>query len=681
MPTMTGLHAACTGLALERSLGRGWQSRPEGCRLYGQTMSGAAVVTEFLKFCHAGTIFGIPGGASLPLNDALTAGHHEGAFRYVLTGHEQGAGFEAEGFAAASGRPGFCTATSGPGATNLITPLADALRDSRPVIALTGNTATTAEAEAFQGLDIAGITGGKVTKASYRPTHPDQVQEALVQALHAAVNGRPGSVLVDLPRDVQVKTTRLRPWEDLLDRLDWSVPRAGDDQIAALARRLAEAARPLICAGNGVVIGGATDIVRTLSHRYGIPVATTVHGLGVLPAGELLNLGMLGMHGTMAANLAPYLADVVVVLGGRFDDRVVGAAPDQFAPTAFVAHVDIDAGQLNRVRRVDAAIHGDVLDTTERLLAELGRMPRIDRRAWHAELQTIRRALPTPSHDREATDSLSHEWVYTAMTAALRSRDARECIATFDVGTHQMKAAQWFPVASPRSFLTSGGMGTMGAALPMAVGAHFARPEALILAVCGDGGFVMSGHELDTIGGYGLPIKMIVFDDASLGMVSNQHNLYCEGRKLTSDRRRGRPVRAMDVADAKERLRQELADAISADDLAATITAAAADLARHEWPLFAVQAAASGIPAERVHDKERFARAFERALAAPGPYLIQVMLPAAHTVYPLIEPGTTPQDIVWRETFPGSGEKVHARDHFDYASRRFRAETDSDDVA
>ena len=216
MPTMTITRARCEGSVLVRSLGRDWESRPQGRERYGDTISGAAIAAEFLKFCGASTIFGIPGGASLPLNDALTAGHHDGAFRYVLTGHEQGAGFEAEGFAAACGRPGFCTATSGPAATNLITPLADALRDSRPLIALTGNTATTAEEEAFQGLDIVGMTDGRATKKSYRPTRPDQVQEALIRALHAAVTGRPGSVLVDLPRDVQVKTTCMRPWEEFL---------------------------------------------------------------------------------------------------------------------------------------------------------------------------------------------------------------------------------------------------------------------------------------------------------------------------------------------------------------------------------------------------------------------------------------------------------------------------------
>ena len=643
-----------------------------GCA--GRPVSGAELVREFLIFVGAEVIFGIPGGASLPLTDALTAGHQAGAFRYVLTGHEQGAGFEAEGYAAASGRCGFCMATSGPGATNLVTPLADALRDSRPLFALTGNAAATAEPEAFQALDIVGITNGRATKASFRPEHPDRVQDLLVRAYHTAVTGRPGSVLLDLPKDVQIGATIMRPWEELVARLDWSVPRASDEDLWALARLLAGAARPLLYAGHGISLAGATPELRELSQEHGIPVATTVHGLGLMADGDPLSLGMLGMHGSMVANLAPYLADVVVAVGARFDDRVVGAQPQQFAPAARVAHVDIEVRQLGRVRAVDLAIHSDVRVALRGVLDRLTALPRLDRAPWLAQLAQTRQAMPTQSYDAPEREVLSHEWVYMTTAAALTEAGRHDVVATFDVGNHQMKGAQWFPISRPRSWLTSGGMGSMGCALPMAVGAHFARPDATILAFCGDGGFVMASHELDTIGGYQLPLKMVVFDDGCLGMVHNWHGLYFAGRALTSDRRRGRVAVATDLAGLRRRLQRQIAQAASADDLVAALSAASAELAAGEWPLFTGMASGYGIPAERVHGKAQFAAAIERALAASGPYLIQVILPRTDGVYPLMEPGTTPQEMIWRETAPGSGLRIRAGERFDYAAGRLRPE-------
>jgi acetolactate synthase-1/2/3 large subunit len=271
--------------------------------------------------------------------------------------------------------------------------------------------------------------------------------------------------------------------------------------------------------------------------------------------------------------------------------------------------------------------------------------------------------------------------VYTATAEALREAGQEATVATFDVGIHQMKGAQWFPVSNPRSWITSGGMGSMGCALPMAVGAHFARPQATVLAFCGDGGFVMSSHELDTIGAYGLPIKLIVFDDSALGMVQNWHGLYFAGRALTSDRRRGRTARAVDVAALKQRLREGLQEVADADGLAALLGEATAATAQAEWPLFAGAAAAYGIPAERVHTRAQLAPALRRALTTPGPYLLQIRLPATHGVYPLMEPGTTPQEIIWRETLPGSGVRVPAGERFDYAARHLRAEAGSSSAA
>ena len=429
--------------------------------------------------------------------------------------------------------------------------------------------------------------------------------------------------------------------------------------------------------GHGAVLSGAAEEVRRLSRHLDAPVATTVHGLGVLPARSPLNLGMIGMHGSMGANIAAHLADVVVALGARFDDRVVGARPQTFAAGARIIHVDLDATQLNRVRQVDVAIHGDVRQVARLLLeaipagsGALGAAG-VDRAAWLARLEELRQAMPTASYDDPAGGDPQPR---VRLRRAGRcpgvppggGRGARDVIATFDVGTHQMKGAQWFPVSRPRSFLTSGGMGSMGCALPMAVGAWFARPEATVFACVGDGGFVMSSHELDTIGGYGIPVKIVLFDDSLLGMVTNWHSLFFGGRKLTSDRRRGRPQEATDVAWLKETLLRRIGAAETADDLAAALCAATAELAEGEWPLFAATGAAYGIPSERVHTKAQYRAALGRALATPGPYLIHVVLPTQAQVYPLIEPGTTPQDIIWRETAPGSGVRVYAREHFDF---------------
>jgi acetolactate synthase-1/2/3 large subunit len=672
-----------------------WGSTEErehsGRARYGEQLSGSELVVEVMKFVGAEFIFGIPGGASLPLNDALTHAHFEGAFQYVLTGHEQGAAFEAEGYATASGKCGWCTGTSGPGATNLITGLADAFRDSRPVIALTGNTATTAEPEAFQAIDIVGMTHGKGTKASFRPNTPEEVQTLIVQAYHTAMAGRPGAVLYDLPKNVQLGTTEMKPWEELIQQLDWSLPRASDEQLREALLLLCRAERPVLYVGQGVTITGAYESLRELSHRLGIPVATTVHALGTVAVEDPLSLGMIGMHGKMVANIAPYMSDVTMNLGARFDDRVVGAKPDQFAPHSTLIHVDIDARQLNRVRKVNLAIHSDVRYALERMLELLDELvesdpavrDRVERSGevtaeWRGQLEEIDRHLPIPVYEGY---TLSHESVYASLKLALAEHGLKtgkkDFVATFDVGTHQMKGAQWFPVSEPRSFITSGGMGSMGCALPLAVGAHFARPEATVIAVAGDGGFVMSSHELDTIGSYKLPVKVIVFDDSALGMVTNWHGLFFEGRDMTSDRRRGRKTRSVDVRKMKEQLKLKLYAAETADQLVNALTEATANLADAEWPLFAQTAASYAIPSERVRTKTEFNRAIRRALATEGPYFIQVMVPAKHQVYPLMEPGTTPQDMVWREIMPGSGAKIYARDLFDYVNKRLRY---SDDI-
>jgi acetolactate synthase-1/2/3 large subunit len=640
-----------------------------GTGRYGESLSGSALVVEFMRLTGAEYIFGIPGGASLPINDSLTHAHIAGHIRYILTGHEQGAAFEAEGYAAATGRAGWCTGTSGPGATNLITGLADALRDSRPVIALTGNTATTAEPEAFQAIDILGITHGKATKASFRPERAEDVQPMLVAAYHAAMTGRPGSVLVDFPKDIQIKPSTMRPWEEFIARHDWSAPIATDAEIERLADLLVTAARPVLYCGQGAVIDDAAEDIRALSERLNLPVVTTVHALGILATDDARNFGMIGMHGQVVANLAPHLADLVVNLGARFDDRVVGARPSEFAAQATVVHVDVDAYQLNRVRVVDLPIHAGVRDTIRRVATRVTGREIANRDAWLARLVDLRDALPIATYDDPETEVLSHEWAYAETAAAVREagRDLTEVVATFDVGTHQMKGAQRFPAMRPRSWISSGGMGSMACALPMAVGAAYGRPDATVIACVGDGGFVMSSHELDTIGAFQIPVKILLFDDAALGMVTNWHGLFFQARDMTSERRRGRTVDVVDVPAFKNQLISMVRAALTADDLVNAVASITSELALKEWPLFAVATAGYGIPSERVHTKAQFRAAVRRMFDTEGPYLVQIMLPTKNQVYPLMEPGTTPQDLVWRETAPGSGERIYVKDVFDYA--------------
>ena len=675
--TLTIAHPPGFDAVLDRFFPGSRRVEHDGRARYDTDVRGATLVVEFMKFVGVEIVFGIPGGNTLPLNDALTHGHVDGAFRYVLTGHEQGAAFEAEGYAAASGSVGFCTATSGPGATNLITGLADAFRDSRPVFALTGNAATTAEPEAFQALDIVGITHGRATKASFRISRVEDVQSTLVHAYHLATTGRPGSVLVDLPKDIQSALVMMTPWEDLVRAWDWLVPDVHHADIRAAARLLAEAHRPLLYVGHGAVIAGATELIRALSRDCQIPVATTVHALGTVPADDPLNLGMIGMHGTVVANLAAFRADVVVALGARFDDRVVSAHPMLFAPNARIIHVDTDASQLNRVRPVSLAIHGDVAAVLTKLIADLDGLTTplrgANRTSWLDELAAIQKAMPIVSNDRLDDETLSHEVVYETIATALRERGVEDVVATFDVGTHQMKGAQWFPAFRPRSWITSGGMGSMGCAVPMAVGAAFARPNAVVLAMVGDGGMVMSSHELDTIGGYGLPVKIVLFDDAHLGMVTTWHSLFFEGRKLTSDRRRDRPQSAVNLDDLKTRLLDTLREATTKDDLANALAQATQYLADDEWPAFSIAAASFGITAERIHTKNQVAAAVNRMLETPGPYFLHVELAAHSKVYPLIPPGMSPLELIWREAGPDSGEVIRVSEVYDFAAGRLRS--------
>jgi thiamine pyrophosphate-dependent acetolactate synthase large subunit-like protein len=325
------------------------------------------------------------------------------------------------------------------------------------------------------------------------------------------------------------------------------------------------------------------------------------------------------------------------------------------------------------VRPVDRAIHADVKLALGPLRDGLAAETRLaDRAAWVAELAKLRWALPLGSNDCPESDALTHEAVCQTIHAVLIEREVADVVATFDVGTHQMKGAQWFPVSQPRSFVTSGGMGSMGCALPLAVGAALARPAATVVAMVGDGGFVMSSHELDTIGGYQLPVKMVVFDDAHLGMVTNWHSLFFEGRKLTSDRRRDRPREPLDLAGLKQRLGAALALVESSDQLAGLLGEATREVANDEWPAFALVAAAYGIPSERIHLKSQLRPAVVRMLAAPGPYLLHLELADQWQVYPLVPPGAPPQELIWRETSPGSGEVIRVKDRYDFEAGRLR---------
>ncbi len=500
-----------------------------GARIVEQ-VSGAKSVVRSLEEAGAEVVFGIPGGAVLPVYDPLLDSTR---LRHVLVRHEQGAGHAATGYAQATGRVGVCMATSGPGATNLVTPIADAHMDSVPLVAITGQVGRPMiGTDGFQEADICGITM-PITKHNFLVTDPAEIPQTIAAAFHLASTGRPGPVLVDLPKDVlQSETTFVWPQDIHLPGYRPTMrPHSG--QITAAAKLITTARRPVLYVGGGVLRARATAALRTLAEATGIPVVTTLMARGAFPDSHIQHLGMPGMHGTVAAVAGMQRADVIVALGARFDDRVTGQLAT-FAPGATIIHADIDPAEIGKNRAVDVPIVGDAREVITELIsavaAEQAAGVVADLTAWWAELDSLRETFPL-GYDWPPDGSLSPQYVIERLGKIA----GPEAIYAAGVGQHQMWAAQFIAYEHPGTWLNSGGLGTMGYAVPAAMGAKMGRPDATVWAVDGDGCFQMTNQELATCAIENIPIKVAVINNGNLGMVRQWQSLFYGERYSQTD--------------------------------------------------------------------------------------------------------------------------------------------------
>jgi len=487
-----------------------------------QRMTGADAILRCLEAEGVEVMFGIPGGAILPLYDAMARGT---TIRHVLARHEQGAGHMAEGYARASGKVGVAVATSGPGATNLVTPVADAWMDSTPLVCITGQVRSSQiGTDAFQECDITGITI-PIVKHSWLVQDVEELPHVLKAAFHVAVTGRCGPVLVDVPRDVQEAELELTlPAEVLLP--GWKPPRRGHPrQIAAAASAVAAAERPILYAGGGVVNAGACNELRELAEAGRIPVVTTLMAKGAFPESHELHAGFPGMHGPKWSNWALNKADLIVACGARFDDRVTGKV-SAFAPGAQVVHLDIDAAEISKIRHADIPVVGPLRSVLGALAADVRASARPERTDPWLELIAEWRAA-FPLRYGEGGAMLKPQRVLEALRDLAAGR---EVVWTTGVGQHQMWAMQYLACERPRAFLTSGGLGTMGYGIPAAVGAKAARPDATVVCVDGDGCFQMTSQELATAVLERLPIVVVVVNNGYLGMVRQWQDMFFEER-------------------------------------------------------------------------------------------------------------------------------------------------------
>ncbi|WP_275554384.1 acetolactate synthase 2 catalytic subunit [Mixta sp. Marseille-Q2659] len=539
-------------------------------------MTGAQWVVQALHAQGVETVFGYPGGAIMPVYDAL----YDGGVEHLLCRHEQGAAMAAIGYARATGKVGVCIATSGPGATNLITGLADALMDSVPVVAITGQVASPLiGTDAFQEIDVLGLSLA-CTKHSFLVESLETLPEIMAEAFAIAQSGRPGPVLVDIPKNIQVAsgdlTPHLLPVAEIAEH-----PHQELQQARAL---IAQAKKPILYVGGGVGIAQAVPALRDFIQQTGIPAVATLKGLGAPNASDPCYLGMLGMHGTKAANLAVQQCDLLIAVGARFDDRVTGKL-DTFAPHASVIHMDIDPAELNKLRRAHVGLQGDF----NVLLPELAQACQIAE--WRAEVM-----------DLKATHSWRYDHPGDAIYAPLflrqlSERKAASAVVTTDVGQHQMWTAQHMTFSAPENFITSSGLGTMGFGLPAAVGAQVARPEDTVICVSGDGSFMMNVQELGTIKRKRLPIKIVLMDNQRLGMVRQWQQLFFSERYSETN----------------------LSDN----------------------PDFLTLASAFDIPGQRITRKDQVDAALDALLNSEGPYLLHVAIDEHENVWPLVPPGAS----------------------------------------
>ncbi|MBN3762172.1 biosynthetic-type acetolactate synthase large subunit [Burkholderia sp. Ac-20365] len=505
-------------------------------------MSGADIILRVLSEQGVDTLFGYSGGAILPTYDAvfrfneLHENNPERQIKLVVPANEQAAGFMAAGYARASGKVGVFMVTSGPGATNAVTPIADCNGDSVPVVLICGQVPRAViGTDAFQEAPVFNIMSA-CAKQVFLVTDPAKLEQTLRTAFEIARTGRPGPVVVDVPKDIQNwigtyegrGTLHFRGYSDRL-RMVAKGADLGEDKRAGFFDMLAESKKPLLYVGGGVITAGAAAELRQFAERYSIPVVTTLMGLGAIPAKHALSLGMLGMHGAACANYAVEDCDFLIAVGARFDDRVAGGKPEAFAPRArYVAHIDIDEAEINKVKRAHWTHIGDAKDALLSLMADATHVaPHTE---WLEHVIDLKRNYGM-NYDRNST-SIQPQYVIERLSEITGGR----AIISTGVGQHQMWAAQFFDFVEPRNLLTSGSMGTMGFGLPAAIGAQFARPDALVIDIDGDGSIRMNAGELETASTYGTPVKVLLLNNVGDGMIRQWQHLYYEGRLCVSDK-------------------------------------------------------------------------------------------------------------------------------------------------
>jgi acetolactate synthase-1/2/3 large subunit len=492
-----------------------------------ENLTGAQSLVRALGDAGAEVVFGIPGGAILPAYDPLLDAKN---LRHILVRHEQGAGHAAEGYAQATGKVGVCMATSGPGATNLVTPIADAYMDSVPIVAITGQVPSSSiGTDAFQEADICGITL-PITKHNYLVQDAADIPRTIAEAFHIASTGRPGPVLVDVPKDI-LQSMAPYAWPASLDLPGYRFAgKPHGKQVAQAARLMVESKRPVLYVGGGVLKSRAAAELRVLAELTGIPIVTTLMARGAFPDSHPQHLGMPGMHGTVAAVMALQKADLIVALGARFDDRVTGKL-STFAPSATIVHADIDPAEIGKNRTVDVPIVGDAREVIADLVVAVQNEPsRPDLGAWWAELDALRASYPL-GYTEPTDGTLAPQYVVQRLGALC----GPEAVYVSGVGQHQMWASQFIAYEHPYTWLNSGGLGTMGYAVPAAMGAKVGRPDALVVAIDGDGCFQMTNQELVTCAVEGIPIKVAIVNNGSLGMVRQWQSLFYESRYSNTD--------------------------------------------------------------------------------------------------------------------------------------------------
>ena len=593
-------------------------------------MTGAQALVRCLVHEGVDVVFAYPGGASLPMQQALS---HEPSIHTILPRHEQGGAFAAEGYGRVSGRVGVCMSTSGPGATNMVTPIADACMDSVPMVAITAQVGCSMiGTSAFQETDVFGMTAPLV-KHSYMITRVEDIPRIVKEAFYLARTGRPGPVLIDVPKNVQ--EAEFEPDFDVamdLPGYNPEIPLPVADLDKALPLIMA-AQRPAIYAGGGVVIAGAADALREFAERTQIPVATTLMGIGAMPDSHPLALRMLGMHGSVCANNTVNEADLVLAIGVRFDDRVTGAVHG-FCPHARIIHVDFDAVELGKNKRVDMEIRADALQALthwNRRLEEQGVKPRLyaleNRPAWFGMVETWRERYPLTYEKRR--EEIVPQQVVEELYRQLKDSDAIICTG---VGQHQMFTAQFYKFEEPRRLSTSGGLGSMGYGLPAAMGAHVACPEKTVVNIDGDGSFLMNVQELATIYTEHMPIKCIILDNQHLGMVVQWEDVKYDSNRANTFL--ADPSKNYDPTHKTEELL---------------------------YPNFPVLCAGFGIKCERVSDPAALPAAVARMLEAKEAYVLDVMVPHDVHVLPLIPGGMTYRDVLL-ERVAGDGKGRSASD-------------------